>query len=302
MAHQVSWLLAMVLSLASSALASETITGTIYCDNYFEFWFNGVKIAEDPLDFTPHQAVSVSFTYDGNSSKTYAILCQDYASDTGYEYISTSSPKLGDGALIAEFSDGTVTSSDWKSYVVTYGPTDASVSAGCSSSNLGPCEVEDRGTPTDWYTSEFDDSGWDAATVYTAAEAGWGRTPSWSSSDGCCSPTSPYTKESLGCCNCNSDGTASGSTSVTVTEDQCLDPEVVLGSSSAIFLWGSSLTKDNKMLFRYASSASPSPPPSPSSSPSPSASPSPSTSTSSSSDACFQMSIVFLSLGLYALL
>ena len=64
MVSQLSWLPASAFLLASTALASETITGTIYCDNYFEFWFNGIKIAEDPLDFTPHNAVSVSFTYD----------------------------------------------------------------------------------------------------------------------------------------------------------------------------------------------------------------------------------------------
>ncbi|CAE7244829.1 unnamed protein product, partial [Symbiodinium sp. CCMP2456] len=53
------------------------ITGYIYCDNYFEFYFNGQLIAKDPLDFTPHNAVKVSFQYDetANMSKTYAILC-----------------------------------------------------------------------------------------------------------------------------------------------------------------------------------------------------------------------------------
>jgi hypothetical protein len=34
-----------------------TASVTIYCDNYFEFWFHGDWIAKDPLFFTPHQAV-----------------------------------------------------------------------------------------------------------------------------------------------------------------------------------------------------------------------------------------------------
>ncbi|OLP74902.1 hypothetical protein AK812_SmicGene45419, partial [Symbiodinium microadriaticum] len=133
------------LGLPAAALSDlEDITGYIYCDNYFEFYFNGQLIAKDPLDFTPHNAVKVSFQYDetANASKTYAILCQDYASSSGYEYTQTDRAQLGDGALLAEFSDGIRTTSDWKSYVVTFGPTDASITNGCSSSNLSPCQVQ----------------------------------------------------------------------------------------------------------------------------------------------------------------
>jgi len=232
-----------------------TITGVIYCDNQFEFYFNGQHIASDPLDFTPHQAVRVSFNYTVGDSKTFAIICQDYASGSGYEYTGTSRPQLGDGALIAEFSDGTVTTSNWKLKVITHGPTAASESAGCSSSSLGACVVEDYGMPTGWEKTIFNDSSWAQATVYTAAVAGWGRTPTWSAGQ-CCQPTSPVTKSDLSCCNCNSDGTSSGVVPVSVSEDQCLVPETVLGSSAASFLWSSSLTKDNKILFRYTSTGS----------------------------------------------
>merc|ERR1712192_68461 len=128
----------------------------------------------DPIDFTPHQAVRVSFEYDGTSAKTYAIMCQDYASDSGYEYTSTASPKLGDGSLLAEFSDGTTTSTDWKVYTVTYGPTAASITAGCSATNLDACAVLDNGMPTDWEKSSYDDSAWLAATEWSTAQAGWG--------------------------------------------------------------------------------------------------------------------------------
>jgi hypothetical protein len=33
----------------------QTITGHIFCDNQFEFYFNGQLIATDPMAFTPHQ-------------------------------------------------------------------------------------------------------------------------------------------------------------------------------------------------------------------------------------------------------
>jgi len=254
MAHGVG-LTILVSSLAWLPLCceAETITGYIYCDNHFEFYFNGVLIKEDPLAFTPHNAVKVSFEYDGTSSKTYAIMCQDYASESGYEYISTSSPKLGDGSLLAEFSDGTKTSSDWKVYTATFGPTDASVTAGCTSSNLDVCAVEDRGMPDGWALGSFDDSSWGAATEYTTAAAGWGRTPSYSDSK-CGTITSPLTKE-------NADPS-----SQETTEDECLNPRTVLcggdesctGDVDGRMIWGADLERDNKVLFRY-SAAAPSP-------------------------------------------
>jgi len=231
---------------ARCAFTSETITGVIYCDNTFEFYFNGEPIKEDPISFTPHNAVRVSFTWDGVSDKVFAIKCQDYASASGYEYTQTSKPALGDGALLAEFDDGTVTDASWLTYTVTFGPTDASIRAGCSSSNLDACVVEEYETPTDWFASSFDDSSWGSVTEYTAAEAGWGRTPTYSSSAGTCSTvTSPLTKEN------------ENPSYVETTSDECLDPEDVLcgGDSSCTgdegrFIWGADLTRDNMVLFR----------------------------------------------------
>lgn len=59
-------------------------------DNSFEFWFNGEFIEHDELSFSPHQAVAVSFEWDGQSDKVYSILCQDYMNEefnTGFEYV-----------------------------------------------------------------------------------------------------------------------------------------------------------------------------------------------------------------------
>ena len=58
-------------------------------------------------------SVNIGFEYDGVSEKTYAIMCEDYASESGFEY-EERGPQLGDGSLLAEFSDGTRTSSAWK--------------------------------------------------------------------------------------------------------------------------------------------------------------------------------------------
>lgn len=233
--------------------AAVTITGYIYCDNYFEFYFNGQLIKKDPLTFTPHNAVKVSFTWDGTSPKVYAIMCQDFATASGYEYTSSpASTQLGDGALIAEFDDGTVTTNRWKTYTVTHGPTAESEAAGCRATNLYPCVIKTYTEPTAWYATTFNDSSWSAATVYTEAEAGWGTTPVWNiATSTCCTPTSPLTRLALTACNRNWDLASGREVAATVTADDCLSPRAVLSSYRSSFLWGTNLKKDNRLLFRY---------------------------------------------------
>lgn len=245
LAHIASGVAALLF--AASAIAVEcpgtprTVVGTVYCDNQFTLWVNGRKVATDPVSFTPHQAVRVAFEWNGTSSITYAIQCEDYASDSGYEYIESSRPQLGDGALIAEFDDGlgTVTAADsWRVYSATFGPTDASLSAGCSPDNLSACVVEDRGIPEEWTEPAFDDTKWELAAPYSAAAAGWGRRPTWSSKEGCCTLTSPIDRSNLGC-------------DMSVTENECLIPREEFEKSSAGFIWAVDLERDNRVLFRY---------------------------------------------------
>ncbi len=236
----------LALSLATATNAGEcpgrpqTVVGTIYCDNQFTLWVNGQKVAADPVEFTPHQAVRIAFDWNGTSNITYAIQCEDYASDSGYEYIGTARPQLGDGALIAEFGDGlgTVTSANWRVYTATFGPTDASLAAGCSAKDLSKCIVEDLGIPVGWTEPDFDDSKWSFATPYSAAAAGWGRRPTWSSEEGCCTLTSPIDRSNLGC-------------DVSLSESKCLSPRAEFAKSSADFIWAADLERDNRVLFRY---------------------------------------------------
>lgn len=233
-------LFSSVISANSCPGSPQQVVGTVYCDNKFTLWVNGEEVATDPIDFTPHQAVKVAFEWDGNSNIDYAIQCEDYASTSGYEYIESRKPQLGDGALIAEFDDalGTVSSADWKVYTATFGPTETSLAAGCSSDDLEQCVVEDRGIPEGWTQSGFNDAQWPHATVYSAAEAGWGRPPSWSANEGCCTLTSPLDRSSLGC-------------NRSVSQQQCLNPKVEFTDSTAQFIWAADLKRDNRVLFRY---------------------------------------------------
>ena len=233
--------LSAVATLPDCPKKPRQIEGTVYCDNKFTLWVNGEEVATDPVSFTPHQAVRVSFEWDGLTSITYALQCEDFASESGFEYIGTNRPQLGDGALIAEFDDGfgtTTAADDWRVFTATFGPTDASLSDGCSAENLPACEVEVFQPPDGWQTAEFDDSSWSLATVYTARQAGWGRPPTWSSDEGCCGLTSPVDRSGLGC-------------DKAVSQDQCLVPRDEFSGSKAQFIWGEDLERDNRMLFRH---------------------------------------------------
>ena len=219
----------------------QTVIGTVYCDNQFTLWVNGEQVAHDPVPFTPHQAVRVAFEWDGVSDLIYAIQCEDFASDSGYEYTASSRPQLGDGALIASFDDGigTVTKAEqWRVFTVTFGPTDDSIASGCASDALDRCRVEPRPVPDGWMAPDFDDSTWSFATAYSAFIAGWGRRPSWSSEQGCCTLTSPLDRSVLGC-------------DTGVPESACLVPRDVFRGSDAEFIWAADLERDNRVLFRH---------------------------------------------------
>ena len=70
-----TWLLAaaaLLLSVCCSA-QTETVTGTIYCNNYFKLYANGREIADDPIDSAPHNAVNVTFEVPEDEDVTIAI-------------------------------------------------------------------------------------------------------------------------------------------------------------------------------------------------------------------------------------
>jgi hypothetical protein len=131
----------------------------------------------------------------------------------------------------------------------SFGPTAASVTAGCSATNLTPCAIQATAEPAGWTTAAFDHSAWPSATTYTESQAGWGRTPSWSNGK-CSQSTSPFTRDNLAFSAGNVDS-AGVATEVTVAEGDCLNPKTVLSDKGATFIWGPDLEKDNTILIRH---------------------------------------------------
>ena len=218
---------------------SETIDGLIYGDNWFAFYLNGALVKEDPMDFTPHQAIRLTFDVDTSSSHVHAIKVRDWSdAKTGFEYMESSHPGIGGGGLKVKFSDGTVSSSSWKCYVTSSGPTTESQSKGCSESNYDACEVSTFDEPEGWTDVGFDDSHWMNAVEYTDAYTGWGRTPTYDSQTGhCCCMTDPVT------------GDDKNPNYLSLVADDCVAPKFE-DWGSASFIWSSDLYKDNEVLCR----------------------------------------------------
>ena len=232
-------LLSIIFISFVAAGQSETIEALIYGDNWFAFYLNGELMKEDPMDFTPHQAVRLSFDVDTSSSHVYAIKVRDWANaNTGYEYMESSHPGIGGGGLKVKFSDGTVSSSAWKCYVTATGPTIESQNQGCSTSNYDLCEVLTYDEPEGWTGVGFDDSQWLNAVEYTDAYTGWGRTPTYDSQTGqCCCMTDPVT------------GLDKSPNYLSLDADECIAPKF-MDWGTASFIWTSDLYKDNEILCR----------------------------------------------------
>ncbi len=74
-------------------------------------------VAVDPIDFLPHNAVSIGILPD--YPMTIAVLAKDNADPkTGCEY----GRSIGDGGFVLKFADGTVTDASWKARSFFHGP------------------------------------------------------------------------------------------------------------------------------------------------------------------------------------
>ena len=139
-------------NLIKPALA-DTIKINVYADNWFMLYINGRLIAVDPIDFIPHNVVTVDILPE--YPMTIAVMAKDNADPkTGMEYGN----HIGDGGIIIKFADGTVSNATWKAKSFFKGPLDRDT--------VNP-KVVHTSIPENWFAVNFDDSNWPNATEYT---------------------------------------------------------------------------------------------------------------------------------------
>jgi phosphatidylethanolamine-binding protein (PEBP) family uncharacterized protein/Ca2+-binding EF-hand superfamily protein len=135
---------------------ADTMKLNVYADNWFMLYVNGRLVAVDPIQFTPHNVVSVDFLPE--YPMTIAVLAKDNADPkTGMEY----GTNIGDAGFCLKFADGTVTNATWKAKSFFHGPVNG---------DTANSKVILEPLPANWWAVDFDDQAWKQAKEYTVEE------------------------------------------------------------------------------------------------------------------------------------
>lgn len=198
----------------TSASATETIKikGEVWADNWSAFYLGDQLVMEDSVSITTERSFNAEvFTFEAAYPMTFNFIVKDFKeNDTGLEYIGTNRQQMGDGGLIAQFTNAdtgeliAVTDSAWACMVIHEAPLDkACEKTSNPAAGQSPCGFTALEEPVGWKDASFDDSAWSNATIYSAQQV---------------SPKDGYNE--------------------------------IAWNSSAKFIWGSDLETDNTVLCR----------------------------------------------------
>jgi hypothetical protein len=177
----------------------EVITGFIVADNYYELYVNGTLVSVDNTPYTPFNSTIVKFRVKRPYTLAFLLVDWDERLGIGIELFplgpksdrSIGNPWYpGDGGLIARFSDGTVTDSNWKAqsfYIAPLNSPDEVVEKGNlhDTTPLGrvhpvakkpdcqeKCYAVHYAIPAGWQSPTFNDSAWPRGYEYTDTDIG----------------------------------------------------------------------------------------------------------------------------------
>lgn len=170
----------------------EVVTGYIVADNYFELYVNGRLVSVDNTPYTPFNSAIVRFKVKRPYTMAFLLVDWDEHLGLGVENMARLKDDwyLGDGGLIAKFSDGTVTDASWKAQTFMVGPVDSPSDVVDKGSlrffdRLGrtypdvkkpncraDCYMVHYSQTKGWRSRTFNDTQWPNAYTYTDAEIG----------------------------------------------------------------------------------------------------------------------------------
>lgn len=168
----------------------EVVTGYIVADNYFEFYVNGKLVGLDHTPYTPFNSSIVKFKAKKPYTMAFLLVDWDEQLGIGMEMFMGNPRHPGDGGVIARFSDGTVTDSNWKAqtfYIAPLNSPDEVVEMGNlhDTTALGrvhpvakkppcadACYAVHYKIPEGWQGATFDDTKWPRAFEYTDTDIG----------------------------------------------------------------------------------------------------------------------------------
>ena len=156
-----------------------SIKGEVWADNWFAFYLGERLIIEDSTPITTERSFNAeAFVFNAEYPLQLNFVAKDFkADDTGLEYIGRRNQQMGDGGLIAQFTDVAtgatvaVTNAAWRCLVIHEAPLDRA----CENEaepvpGVGPCRFAAMTEPDGWRMPGFDDTEWPTAVEFSAAE------------------------------------------------------------------------------------------------------------------------------------
>ena len=170
----------------SSAIATTVLEGPgassikaeVWADNWFAFHEGDRPIVEDSVPITTERSFNAeSFVFNADYPLQLNFVAKDFKeNDTGLEYIGRGNQQMGDGGLIAQFTDTAtgvtvaVTNEDWRCLVIHEAPLDrACEDEADPAPGVGPCRFTSTVEPEGWRLPGFDDGEWPSAVEHSAA-------------------------------------------------------------------------------------------------------------------------------------
>ncbi len=158
---------------APSQDAASEFKAEVWADNWFALYVNGELVGEDSTPITTERSFNAeTITFTATYPLTIAIEAKDFKeTDSGLEYIGERNQQMGDGGIIAQFTDlntgkfVAVTNNEWKVLVIHRAPLNPDCEK-ASDPNTA-CRFEKSEAPSDWAGAGFDASQWATATEWT---------------------------------------------------------------------------------------------------------------------------------------
>ncbi len=163
----------------TSGDTTKTFRMDAWADNWFAVYMDEDLLMEDSVSIDTERSFNAeSFTFTANYPINLNFILKDYKeNDTGLEYIGATNQQMGDGGFIMQLTDTAtntvvaVSSSDWACTVIHDAPLDKSCESEANPvAGTAPCDFESLEEPTGWKVAGYDDSGWTATTLHSAAD------------------------------------------------------------------------------------------------------------------------------------
>ncbi len=158
--------------------ATHRFKGEVWADNWFSLHLGERFVAEDAVPITTERSFNAeTFYFDASYPFDLNFVVKDYKeNDTGLEYIGTPRQKMGDGGFVMQVSDTAtgkvvaVSNAAMRCLVLHKAP----LNPGCARDRnpMATCQFKTTAEPAGWKAAAFDTTAWEAATVYTQAQAG----------------------------------------------------------------------------------------------------------------------------------